>query len=640
MKRLFWHGSSFNLVVLSMGGRFILCRSCESGRLGAAFIWCLLAGLTLTVMQAGAAVLVPNPVAEPPASGIDSVLLTNVPATNSWTATAIDPWLHLSATNQSGTGSSAIVFTFDANPGPRRVGTISIADATLSVIQGGSSYTLGTTSLAEGPAGGSDSIILAGVPPVDPWTATSSVPWLHLSVPQQSGAGSTILVFAYDPNSGPTRTGTLTIAGLKLNLTQAPSNYTQVTSALPALSLPNLASVGVDTEGNVYTIDYANKAVKKWAITNGVLTTLFTSADQIHSLAVDPAENVYTESYYGASYPLPGGARLQKWTKSNGNLSTLINGMFPYVSFLPENAVGLDHAGNVYAVDAYSGTVQEWVAAGGTSATLDPADDVLRAAAVDLLGDVTVGTESGDVLRWVNNTWTYLATFGTFGNPEREGLAMDGSGNAYMTDYDGVYKWSATYNSLARYASTASPHALAIDASRNLYVVASDHNLILKLPYAFLDITAKFENMAAGSDSLPAVVPATQNLTPPFFPTSDASWLTVTSVTNGVVSFSFGGNSGPTRIGHINVLGQPITVTQQGSPQLFPGRLPNGAFQFSFTNNPAITSFTIVTSTNLSLPLSNWSVAGPASNIGSGVFQFMTQPATNAPKRFYRVRWP
>jgi len=624
-----------------MRGRLILSPSCLSAPLGVASLSCLFAGLTLTLTQATAAVLVPNPVAEPPGAGTDSVTITNVPATNIWTATANDSWLHLSVTNQSGTGSRAIVFTFDANAGPRRVGTISIAGETLSVIQGGSSYALGTTSLAEGPAGRTDSIILAGVPSSDPWTATSSVPWMHLSLPQQSGFGSTILLFDFDSNSGLTRTGTLTIAGMKLSVTQAASSYTQVTSALPALSLPNLASVGVDTEGNVYTIDYSNNAVKKWSVTNGVLTTLFSPANQVHSLAVDPAGNVYTESYYDGSFPLPAGARLQKWTKSNGGLSTLINGMFPFVDFLPENAVGLDHAGNAYAVDAYSGVVREWVARDGSTVTLNPGDDVVTAAAVDAIGNVTVGTGSGDVMRWANNTWTDLATLGNFGDFDREGLAMDGSGNVYITDYDGIFKWSAAYNSLSRYANTPTPHALAIDASRNLYMAAANHDLILKLPYAFLDITGKIENMAAGFDSLPPVVPATQDLNPPFFPTTDVPWLTVTGVTNGVVSFSFSANSGPTRVGHINVLGQQIAVAQQASPpQLFPARLPNGAFQFSFTNNPAITSFTIVTSTNLSLPLSNWSLAGPASNISAGVFQFTTQPSTNSSKRFYRVRWP
>src|SRR5262249_11279011 len=158
-----------------------------------------------------------------------------------------------------------------------------------------------------------------------------------------------------------------------------------------------------------YTIDYPNNAIKKWSVTNGVLLPLFTVATPVHSLALDKAGNVYFESYYDESFPLPAGARLQKWTKSNGNLNTLINGMFPEVSFLPENVVGVAHLGNVYAVDAYSGVVREWVAPNGGSATVDPSDDVVRAAAVDAMGNVTVATESGYTMRWANGTWSDLA---------------------------------------------------------------------------------------------------------------------------------------------------------------------------------------------------------------------------------------
>ena len=57
-----------------------------------------------------------------------------------WTATANDSWLHLSAANQSGAGSANVIFTFDANPGATRTGTLTIAGQTLTVTQAGSTY--------------------------------------------------------------------------------------------------------------------------------------------------------------------------------------------------------------------------------------------------------------------------------------------------------------------------------------------------------------------------------------------------------------------------------------------------------------------------------------------------------------------
>src|SRR5439155_901990 len=50
-------------------------------------------------------------------------------------------------------------------------------------------------------------------------------------------------------------------------------------------------------------------------------------------------------------------------------------------------------------------------------------------------------------------------------------------------------------------------------------------------------------------------------------------------------------------------------------------RLPNGAFQFSFTNTPGA-SFTVLTATNLALPLSNWTVLGPVTDGPPGQFTF------------------
>ncbi len=68
-------------------------------------------------------------------------------------------------------------------------------------------------------------------------------------------------------------------------------------------------------------------------------------------------------------------------------------------------------------------------------------------------------------------------------------------------------------------------------------------------------------------------------------------------------------------------------------------RLSSGAFQFGFTNTPGA-GFTALTTTNLSLPLSDWSVIGSVPEISPGVFQFTDPQATNGPRHFYRVRSP
>jgi len=62
-------------------------------------------------------------------------------------------------------------------------------------------------------------------------------------------------------------------------------------------------------------------------------------------------------------------------------------------------------------------------------------------------------------------------------------------------------------------------------------------------------------------------------------------------------------------------------------------------FQFSFTNSANL-DFTALTSTNVALPLTNWTILGNAIQVTPGVYQFTDPGATNDPQRFYQVVSP
>lgn len=318
-------------------------------------------------------------------------------------------------------------------------------------------------------------MVLAVTPETGTWTATAGAVWLHLDAANQSGTGSTNVIFSYDANPGATRTGTLTIAGQTLTITQAGSIYVAapapVTKLVVGLNTP--ACVAVDGAGNLYISDADNNAIYKWTAANSTVTTLISSG-----------------------------------------------------LILPE------------------------------------------------------------------------------------GVAVDGAGNVYFAD--------SSYNTT---------------------------NAIKELAHAFVDSTAKFESAAAGSDVLPVVLPTTANLLAPFTPTSNQPWLTISGITNGVVSFAFTANaSASSRTTNITLLGQSIPVTQAApiTPPTLIGAmmLGNNVLQFAFSNNTPGATFTVLSTTNISLPLTNWTVVGPATNTGPGLFQFTTPPTTNDPQRFYRVRSP
>jgi hypothetical protein len=67
--------------------------------------------------------------------------------------------------------------------------------------------------------------------------------------------------------------------------------------------------------------------------------------------------------------------------------------------------------------------------------------------------------------------------------------------------------------------------------------------------------------------------------------------------------------------------------------------ITNGVFRLGFTNANQDASFSVLFTTNLDVPLTNWVVIGTASNISPGVLQFTDLHATNAAS-FYIVRSP
>jgi hypothetical protein len=67
-----------------------------------------------------------------------------------------------------------------------------------------------------------------------------------------------------------------------------------------------------------------------------------------------------------------------------------------------------------------------------------------------------------------------------------------------------------------------------------------------------------------------------------------------------------------------------------------PNRNTNSSFQFSFTNTPGAV-FGVLATTNVALPLSNWTALGGVTELAPGQFQFVDSQAT-ADQRFYRVR--
>jgi hypothetical protein len=92
-------------------------------------------------------------------------------------------------------------------------------------------------------------------------------------------------------------------------------------------------------------------------------------------------------------------------------------------------------------------------------------------------------------------------------------------------------------------------------------------------------------------------------------------------------------NYGPTTftLSVVNLNGRPVVAAAKV--------LAPGQFSFRFTGNPS-GSYSVLATTNLILPLADWTVLGSATLISSDLFQYVDTHATNYPQRFYQLRVP
>jgi sugar lactone lactonase YvrE/ribosomal protein S11 len=418
---------------------------------------------------------------------------------------------------------------------------------------------LGTVALLVGSAAGASSVVLSDG---SAWTASSNSSFLHLSSGNASGAGSAVVVFTYDAFAGSgIRTGTLTIAGLTLTVTQVGANYLGPgpLTTLVSSGLNNPTGVAVDSSGNVYIADYSNGAIKEWNFATQQVTALVSSGlNNPVGVAVDAGGNVY--------FADQGNNAIKEWTASTQQVTALVTGLNG------PQGVAVDSSGNVYIADSGNNAVKEWAASTQQVTSLVSSGLSSPAGvAVDAAGNVYIADQGNAAVKEWNaaNGVTALVSSGL---KAPAGVAVDGSGNLYIADYGSgsgaVYEWSAATGQVATLASSALTHpfGVAVDAGGDVYIADNGANDVQELPNAYVGPAAGLSEPApAGSDSLPPAAPSSQSLTGVFAPASDQTWLTIGTVAGGVVNFSFAANTTlSSRVAHITILGQQIPVTQSG----------------------------------------------------------------------------
>jgi DNA-binding beta-propeller fold protein YncE len=379
-----------------------------------------------------------------------------------------------------------------------------------------------------------------------------------------------------------------------------------------------------------------NNAIKEWNLAGDTVSVLPpTGLNWPCGVAVDGAGKVYFADTINNA--------IKEWNPANNGVSTLVSS-----GLYEPNGTAVDAAGNVYFADSINNAIKEWNAAGNTVSTLVSSGlNQPYGVAVDGAGNVYIAdTENSAIKEW-NAVSKNVSTVVSSGLSRPLGVAVDGSGNLYIADTfnNAIKEWNAASKTVSTLVSSGlnEPCDVVVDGMGNVYFADTKNNAIKELPRAFVVPTARNEAAVAGSDSLPVVLPTTANLQAPFVPTASQAWLRIIGSTNGSVTFSF---TAPTtnRTASITLLGQSITINQSGlmvAPSLFGPVMPgNGGFQFSFSNSAAGASFTVLSATNLDLPVAEWTVVTTSNNLPTGLLRFTVPVSTNTAQCFYKLSLP
>jgi hypothetical protein len=225
---------------------------------------------------------------------------------DSWNASSVTAFVTVNPT--SGAGNGAVTVNVAANTGGQRTGTATIAGQTVTVTQGAAcTFTVMPTAATAPGAGGivtvGVSVGPAGCAPAA-WTAASNASFIAVSPASGTGNGSVTLSVSANP--GVARTGTATVAGQTVTLTQSeaarPCNAQQVAGG----DIPETRTIELGRMSGTFGFAYDTATIEDRLVvryegrilfdtgcvgTNGVRTQSITYAGNSSTVTVEVTPN-------------------------------------------------------------------------------------------------------------------------------------------------------------------------------------------------------------------------------------------------------------------------------------------------------------------------------------------------------------
>jgi len=493
----------------------------------------------------------------PPPGGTGSLQVT----TNrecSWTANSDAAWLTLSS-QPSGQGDATIQFTVAANNDPStRTAGISVNDRRMQISQDGKpcGFTLSSTSEQVDPGGGDRTVQVSASSGQCTWNATANAPWIAITA-GGSGKGPGSVAFHVLPSDGPPRSGTVTIAGLTVNVLQGVGcNYQVDPSSYAAPASGGSVDLNVQSGAGC---PWSASSTADWVVIEGASTG---SGPGRVRATVSPWAGI------GRTAMVHVADRTVTITQASGCT----------VAVSPSSAtVGAAAGSTTIQVNTAAGCAWQaastvpWITIAGSASGTGAATLPLAIAANTAIarqGTVTIGEQTVTISQASGCTFSIA--------PQDQDAPPSGTqGSVSVTTGEGC-AWTAsssdawvTFASSSGAGAGAATFTVATNSGppRNTTLTIAGHPFTVRQqsactwtfspPYMPLDASG-------GNGNVLVIVAGTCT----WDVVNHADWITVTAgqsgAGNGLLQFVVPPNPGPARTGILTIAGLDYTVTQSG----------------------------------------------------------------------------
>ena len=538
-----------------------------------------IAGQTVTVTQAATAcsyTLSATSLSTANTAGSGSVTVTSTSGC-AWTAVSGAAWITVSS-GASGSGNGPVALSFAANPNTAsRTGTVTIAGQTVTVTQAATpcNYTLSATSLSTANTAGSGSVTVSSTSGCA-WTAVSGAAWITVSGGASgSGNGPVALSFASNPSTA-TRTGTVTIAGQTVTVTQAaaPCNYTLSATALSTANTGGSGAVNVVSTSECQWTAVSGAA---WITVsggasgagNGTVSLSFASnpstATRTGTVTIAGQTVTVTQAAAPCNYTLSATALSTANTGGSGAVNVVSTSECQWTAVSGAAWITVSGGGS----GAGNGTVSLSFASNPSTAT--------RTGTVTIAGQTVTVSQAAAPCNYTLSA-TALSTANTGGSgavnvvstSECQWTAV--SGAAWITVSGGA---SGAGNGSVSLSFASNPEAVVRTGTVTIAgqtVTVSQAATPAPTPVV-CDYSVNPTSLSAPSIGSSALVSVSSGETCNWTASSQSNWITLQGQASGTgsgsVSLTVAPNPNPTpRSGTVTVAGVAVSVSQEGVPVL------------------------------------------------------------------------